>query len=83
MEDLSGAIRVIEIVNAGGVIAILVLLVMGFFSGTILSRKVHDEMNEKQQIVIDSTIKKIDEGFKGQTEVLHDIKDELKKLNGG
>ena len=61
---------IIDLINAGGIVAVLVILVAGFWTGKVLSRRTHDEIVSKQDIVVDRFIEKINGSFQHVNESL-------------
>ena len=70
MDDptLTSITTVVQLINAGGVVAVLIILVGGFWTGKIMSRKTHDEIAEKQTLIVDRFVEKINGSFGTQSE---------------
>ena len=65
-------VELIEIINTGGILGLLVFFVWAFYTGEIISKK---------------TLDRILEGYKEQTEIMFqkaisDVLDEIKKSKG-
>ena len=68
MQDPTTFIAIVDIINAGGVVAILLLVLGGFYTGKIMSRKTHEEIEEKQTVIVDKFVDKINGSFITQNE---------------
>jgi hypothetical protein len=68
MEEITAIREVVGLISDGGVLVILVFAVWGFWTGKIMSRKTHEEIDEKQGVILDHLIEKINGSFDQQNE---------------
>lgn len=66
MGNTETIVSIIDIINAGGVVAILSIVLFGFYSGKIISWKTHQEISERTEVVVEHLIEKINGSFEEQ-----------------
>jgi len=75
---------IIELVNAGGIVAVLVLVLFGFYSGKVMSRASHDESRrdvENAVSAISITLQnKVEECFLPLCDAQKETNETLKEL---
>jgi len=64
--ELTTLQTIVEFINAGGIVAVLVIIVAGFWTGKLMSRATHDEIEKKQEVIVDTLVERINGHFVNQ-----------------